>query len=239
MKMNIKRIAALLMTLVLLFCVSATAFATTVYSNIIIVTATEPPVEEDVTEPEVPAEEEVTEPEAPAEEEVTEPEVPAEEEVTEPEAPAEEEVTEPEAPAEEEVTEPEVPAEDVVTEPEAPAEEEVTEPEKPELPADLQLVENEEPQIDYATLLEGVTVTVELEVLSESPKMGDPVQLTAVVTGADEIQYNIVWETRMNSEEEWVQVPELTGEVVTFPLSVDNFMSEWRARLVLVIPEAN
>ncbi len=225
MKINIKRIAALLMTLVLLSAVSATAFATTVYSNIIVVNATEAPeATEAPAEDEVVAEEETTE--APAEDEVV-----AEEEATE--APAEDEVV-----AEEETTE--APAEDeVVAEEEtieAPAEDEVVAEEEVVVEEEV-VAEPEVPAIDYEELLKDVTVEVKFEVISEGGvRMGDPVQLTAIVTGAEDLEYQIIWEYRVN-EEEWTVAPELVGEVVTFPLSVDNFMSEWRARLVLVIPE--
>ena len=176
MKNNAKRLAALLMILTLLFSVSATAFASTVYSNIISVDATEKP--EETVEPEVT------------------------EEPVDPEATVVPETPEEPAPTYEEV---------------------------------------------LKELLADVTITVKCEIISvgEVPAFGDTVKLTALVTGAEDVDYEIVWEYRANSDEtEWfvyeVAVEDREVEdnsMITFPLSLDNYTSEWRARLVPIIPE--
>ena len=177
MKMNFKRIAAVMMALVLLFSLSATAFASNVYSNVIVVNAIEKPEE-------TPAEEEVVEDEAPV---------------------VEEEPVVEETPVEEEVVE-------------------------------------EVPAIDVEALLADVTVTVECEIICKgtSPNFGDDVQLTAVVTGADDFEYELVWEYNLideDEEDDWTVDPALVGDVVTFTLTMDNYMTEWRARLIPVLPE--
>jgi hypothetical protein len=200
MKMNFKRIAAVMMALILLFSLSATAFASNVYSNVIVVNAIEKPEE-------TPAEEEVVEDEAPV----------VEEEPVVEETPAEEEIVEDEAPVVEE--------EPVVEE--TPVEEEVVE---------------EVPAIDVEALLADVTVTVECEIICKgtSPNFGDDVQLTAVVTGADDFEYELIWEYNIideDEEDEWTADPALVGDVVTFTLTMDNYMTEWRARLVPVLPQ--
>lgn len=218
MKNNAKRLAALLMILVLLFSVSTTAFASTVYSNVITVHATEKP--EETTAPE--------ETEAPVEPEVTEePEATEEPEVTEdPEATEEPEVTEdPEATEEPEVTE----------DPEA-----TVEPEATEEPA-------EEVGPTAEELLANVEVFVECEIISvgDAPAFGDTIQLTAVVTGAEDLEYDIVWEYRIGGEEaEWLvyeveatEGEEVDNSVISFILTLENYTSEWRARVVLIMPE--
>ncbi len=249
MKMNFKRIAAVMMVLVLAFSLSVTAFASNVYSNIIIVNAIEKPVEEEVVVEETPAEDEVVVEETPAEDEVVVEETPAEEEVVVEETPAEDEVVVEETPAEDEVVVEETPAEEEVVVEETPAEDEVVVEETPaedevvveETPAEEEVVE-EVPAIDVDALLADVTVTVECELICKgtAPNFGDDVQLTATVTGADDFEYELIWEYNIideDEEDEWTADPELVGNVVTFTLTLDNYMTEWRARLVPVLPE--
>jgi hypothetical protein len=106
---------------------------------------------------------------------------------------------------------------------------------------DLEVVngDSQAPAPSAEDLLANVTVVVNCQIISESgaPMFGDTVELTAVVNGAEGLDYDLIWESRTNGSE-WAASEELAGEVVTFPLSVNNFMSEWRARLVLVVPEA-
>ena len=205
MKNNAKRLAALLMVLALLFSVSATAFASTVYSNIITVRATEKP--EETPAPEVTEEPVVTD---------------------DPEATEEPVVTD----------EPEATEEPVVTD----------EPEATEEPA---ATLEPEPTPSPEELLANVTISVACEIITagEFPAFGDTVKLTAIVTGAEELNYSIVWEYRSNKDTngDWLvfdaEVPEgedpetYIFDVIYFPLTLENYTTEWRARLVLILPE--
>ncbi len=190
MKNNVKRLAALMMVLALLFAVSATAFASTVYSNIITIDVEEPVVEEPVVEEPV----------------VEEPVV---------EEPVVEEPVVEEPVVEEPVVEEPVVEEPVVEEP---------------------VVEEPTPE----ELLANVVVSVKCSISSQGalPAFGDIVTLKAVVEGAEDLEYKLVWEFRSNASSEWQVYEGCDLPEFSFPLTAENCLSEWRARVMLVTKDS-
>ena len=217
MKMNVKRIAALAMILTFLMTVSIPALALTVYSNTIVVDVEETPVTE-----EVPVTEDV----------IVEETIPAEEEevIEETEPVEEEEVIEETEPVQEEEvieeTEP-VEEEEVIEETEPVEEEEVIEETEP--------VEEEVAEDPFANV--SVEIMCEIIRTGSTVALGDTVVLTAQVTGELELDYVFQWEFRNDAEAEWEIYPDVSTDVLTFVLSEDNYLSQWRVRLVLVTPE--
>ena len=164
------------------------------------------PVEEAPTE-EAPTEEAPTE-EAPTEEAPTE-ETPTEEAPTE-EAPTEETPTE-EAPTEEAPTE-EVPAE------EAPTEE-----------SPVGGLPTEQPAAPERS------VSIAVDKALDSLVIGDQVTFTAVLSGYEGAQVQIIWQRQVNGE--WQSTGE-TGETLTIQITEENAQSSWRCG-VEVLAEAS